>query len=282
MPEELLFRIQTMQLETYLQRIEYHGAREPTLAVLNALQEAHLNTIPYENLDIHLGRKLPLGLAQAYQKIVLEQRGGWCFEMNTLFAWALRKIGFEVQCLSSGVLRPNGQTPDGDHMILLVKLEEGTYLADVGFGDGSVPVLPLREGRYQTGFLEYRMDYSHPHWTMHNPPQSNTAGFVFSLEPRTLDYFSERCTDLQTNPESGFVRTTVCQRMTREALYTLRGAVLTTLSKTGKTERTLDGLADYNDVLLQVFKLKLPQSPALWGKIWGRHLELLLQKSTSN
>ncbi len=282
MPEELLFRIQTMQLETYLQRIEYHGAREPTLAVLNALQEAHLNTIPYENLDIHLGRKLPLGLAQAYQKIVLEQRGGWCFEMNTLFAWVLREIGFEVQCLSSGVLRPNGQTPDGDHMILLVKLEEGTYLADVGFGDGAIEALPLQEGTYQTGFLEYRMGYSQPHWTMHNPPQSNTAGFIFSLEPRTLDYFAERCTDLQTNPESGFVRTTVCQRMTREALYTLRGAVLTTLSKSGKTERTLEGLADYNDVLLQVFKLELPQSPALWEKIWVRHLAILLQKSTSN
>ena len=264
-----------MQLETYLQRIQYHGALEPTLTVINALQEAHLNSISYENLDIHLGCKLPLGLAQSYQKIVLEQRGGWCFEMNTLFAWALQEIGFEVQVLSSGVLRPNGQTPDGDHVILLVKIEQQHYLADVGFGDGAISVLPLQEGTYQSGFLEYRMSYSQPYWTMHNPPQSNTAGFVFSLEPRTLDYFAERCTDLQTNPESGFVRTTVCQRMTREALYTLRGAVLTTLNTTGTTERTLEGLADYQEVLLQIFSLELAQSPDLWEKIWARHLAWL-------
>jgi N-hydroxyarylamine O-acetyltransferase len=261
-----------MQLETYLQRIQYTGAQQPTLAVLNALQEAHLNNIPYENLDIHLGRTVPLGLTQAYQKIVLEQRGGWCFEMNTLFAWALQEMGFEVQILSSGVLRPNGQTPDGDHMILLVKLEQQHYLADVGFGDGSVPVLPLQEGTYPTGFLEYRMSYTAPHWTMHNPKESNTAGFIFSLEPRTLDYFAMRCTDLQTNPESGFVRTTVCQRATREALYTLRGAVLSTLNATGKTERVVENLSDYQAVLHQVFNLELPQTPMLWEKIWERHL----------
>lgn len=262
-----------MQLETYLQRIAYQGTQEPTLRVLNALQEAHLNAIPYENLNIHLRRKLPLGLSQAYQKIVLEQRGGWCFEMNTLFAWALQEIGFQVQILSSGVLRPNGQTPDGDHMILLVTLEGENYLADVGFGDGSVPVLPLREGTYPTGFLEYRMSQTYPYWTMHNPVQSNTAGFIFSLEPRELNYFTQRCTDLQTNPESGFVRTTVCQRATREALYTLRGAVLTTLSATGKTERALENLTDYQDVLRTYFKLELAQTPELWEGIRTRHLE---------
>jgi N-hydroxyarylamine O-acetyltransferase len=207
-----------MELEAYLRRIMYQGSREPTLEVLTALQEAHLNAVSYENLDIHLGRTVPLGLAWAYQKIVLKKRGGWCFEMNTLFAWALQEMGFAVQFLSSGVLRPNGITPDGDHMILLIQLEQGAYLADVGFGDGSVSVLPLLEGTYQSGFLEYRMSYDHSYWTMHNPKQSNTAGFKFNLEPRGLNFFQGRCTDLQTNPESGFVRTIVCQRITRETL----------------------------------------------------------------
>jgi N-hydroxyarylamine O-acetyltransferase len=270
-----------MQLKTYLERIGYSGAQEPTLAVLNALQEAHLSAIAYENLDIHLKRRLPLGLTQAYQKIVLEQRGGWCFEMNTLFAWALQEIGFEVQFLSSGVLRPNGITPDGDHMILLVQLKEGAYLADVGFGDGSIEALPLRQGKYQTGFLEYGISYLAPYWTMHNPKESNTAGFIFSLEPRDLPYFSQRCTDLQTNPESGFVRTTVCQRATREALYTLRGAVLTVLNAAGRTEHLLETEKEYQEVLQKHFKLELPQAAALWQNIWVRHVETLLQKLTS-
>jgi N-hydroxyarylamine O-acetyltransferase len=109
------------------------------------------------------------------------------------------------------------------------------------------------------------------HWKMHNFPQSNTAGFVFSLEPRDLTYFAERCHNLQTSSESGFVRTTVCQRITAEALYTLRGAVLTTLSATGKLERTLTNLEDYQQVLLENFKLELPESSALWESIWARH-----------
>ncbi len=258
-----------MKLETYLNRIAYTGAREPTLAVLNALQEAHLSAIPYENLDIHLGRRLPLDQSRAYEKIVLQKRGGWCYEMNALFAWALREIGFEVQYLSSGVLRPNGQTPDGDQQILFVNR---AYLADVGFGDGAICALPLHQGTYQAGFLEYRISLE-DNWTMHNPKESNTAGFVFSLEPRELGFFQERCSDLQTNPDSGFVRLTVCQRMTREALYTLRGAVLTVRTRTGESQRNLENLEDYQKVLLEHFKLELLQAPVLWEKIWTRHLE---------
>jgi N-hydroxyarylamine O-acetyltransferase len=260
---------ESMNLDGYLSRIGYTGSLEPTLATLNALQAAHLSSIPYENLDIHLGRSLPLSETRAYEKLVLEKRGGWCYEMNTLFAWGLRQIGFEVRYLSSGVLRPGGTTPDGDHLILLVS---GTYLADVGFGDGAIQALPLETGRYQCGFLEYGMSFDGTFWTMHNFPQSNTAGFVFQTEARDLGYFAERCFDLQTSEESGFVRTTVCQRMTKDALYTLRGAVLTTLSASGKLEQTITSHEDYKDTLLEHFRLELPESEALWEKIWARHL----------
>jgi N-hydroxyarylamine O-acetyltransferase len=257
-----------MNLHTYFERIGYTGSLEPTIQTLNALQEAHLSAIPYENLDIHLGRTLPLSEARAYAKLVVEKRGGWCYEMNTLFAWALRQLGFDVQYLSSGVLRPGGTTPDGDHLILLVN---GTHLADVGFGDGAIHALPLENGRYQAGFLEYGMDFNGTLWTMHNFPQSNTAGFVFCLEPRDLAYFAGRCHDLQTSSESGFVRTTVCQRMTRDAHHTLRGAVLTVLTATREQKRTLSGVEEYQHVLREIFKLELPESAALWDIIWARH-----------
>jgi N-hydroxyarylamine O-acetyltransferase len=258
-----------MNLQAYLERISYTGSLEPTIANLNALQEAHLRVIPYENLDIHLGRTVPLDETRAYEKLVLERRGGWCYEMNALFAWVLRQLGFDVQYLSSGVLRPGGMTPDGDHLILLVN---GKHLADVGFGDGAIHALPLENGRYKAGFLEYGMGFDGGLWTMHNFAQSNTAGFVFTLTPRDLGYFAGRCHDLQTSSESGFVRTTVCQRMTKNALYTLRGAVLTTLTAAGEEKRTLNSLAEYQAVLLEYFKLELPEVSALWDTIWARHL----------
>ncbi len=262
-----------MQLETYLDRIGYSGSRSPTLGTLCAVQAAHLSAIPYENLDIHLGRTLSLGASTAYQKIVLERRGGWCYEMNALLAWALEQLGFRVGLLSSGVLRPGGVTPEGDHLVLRVTLEGTDYLVDAGFGDGAIEPLPLIEGAYQRGFLEYRIERDGEHWIMRNQPSSNTAGFRFLNTPRAMTDFAERCAYLQSDPESGFVRTTVCQRITADALYTLRGAVLTTLNIAGSTQRTLETATDYRATLLETFKLKLPEADALWGTIWARHLE---------
>jgi N-hydroxyarylamine O-acetyltransferase len=232
-----------------------------------------LNAIPYENLDIHLGRRLALGSSAAYRKIVLERRGGWCYEMNALLAWALEGLGFKVTLLSSGVLRPGGATPDGDHLLLRVTIKGMDYIADAGFGDGAIQPLPLLEGTYRRGFLEYGIERDGEHWIMRNPPSSNTAGFRFLNQPRAMTDFAERCTYLQTSSESGFVRTTVCQRITADALYTLRGVVLTTLTTAGSSQRTLETAADYSATLLETFKLELPEADALWGTIWARHLE---------
>ncbi len=264
-----------MNLETYLNRIHYAGPRAATLEVLNAVQEAHLNAIPYENLDIHLGRPLTLDPARAYEKIVVQKRGGWCYEMNGLLSLALRELGFSVTYLSSGVLRPERNTPDGDHLILLVHLNEGDFLTDAGFGSGAIHALPLREGRYRAGFSEYSMSQEGHAWTMRDLTGKDSSGFRFTLEPRDLSFFTERCAVLQSSPESGFVRTTVCQRATREAIYTLRGAVLTTITELETAERTLENAEDYRETLLDRFNLELPETSQLWEKIWARHLEWL-------
>src|SRR5690349_13822179 len=85
-----------MQLSAYLDRIGYGGPVRADLATLKALHRAHLLTIPYENLDVQLGRRVTTDPADAYDKIVRRGRGGWCYEMNGLFAWALGEIGFSV------------------------------------------------------------------------------------------------------------------------------------------------------------------------------------------
>jgi N-hydroxyarylamine O-acetyltransferase len=265
-----------MQLEHYLKHIGYTGPFTPSLEVLTTLQQAHLEAIPYENLDIHLGKLLTLDPTAAYDKLIAG-RGGWCYEMNTVFAWALWEIGFQVQYLASGVLRPAGVTPVGDHLILLVTLPEGQYLADVGFGDGPIWPLPLIEGQHQAGFLHYAIEKQSEQWVMRNHQYSNTAGFVFDLTPKRLFEFAERCQWLQSAPESGFVRTNVCQRLTNSTLYTLRGAVLTTLTTTGETRQTLADAAAFIEALAECFGLQLPEAEQLWPKIEQRHQHWLQQ-----
>ena len=133
-----------MNVEGYLQRIGYTGGREPTAATLAALQRAHLLAVPFENLDIHLGRRLVLDREANYAKIVERCRGGWCFELNGLFAWLLEQLGFQVTLLGSNVHGTDGVSQDLAHLLLRVDLEQ-PLIVDVGFGEGVFAPLPLAQ-----------------------------------------------------------------------------------------------------------------------------------------
>ena len=94
-----------MKLNDYLARIEYQGPVAPTLACLTEIHRQHLLTIPYEDLDVQLGRALNLDIQRTFEKIVARRRGGWCYEMNGLLGWALKEIGFEVTRVLGGIHR---------------------------------------------------------------------------------------------------------------------------------------------------------------------------------
>jgi N-hydroxyarylamine O-acetyltransferase len=261
-----------MKIAAYLKRINYQGSLEATLETLHTIHRQHLLTIPYENLDIHLGRRLELNEAHIFEKIVTEKRGGWCFEMNGLFAWVLRELGFEVELLSGAVGRERvGAEAQGNHLVLLVKLE-GHYIADVGFGDLPEP-LPLREGEYEQGFLKVRLTRDGQWWRFHNHEYGGAKGFDFTVKPHQLSDFALQCHRLQTSPESGFVQKTVCQRFLPDGFATLRGAVLTTVKESGVQKRVIDSEEEYDNVLHEVFGLELPEVRELYAKVWQRHLD---------
>jgi N-hydroxyarylamine O-acetyltransferase len=260
------------RLESYLTRIDYLGERTPTLETLREVHRAHLRAIPYENLDIHFGRRLELGVGPAFRKLVLERRGGWCYEMNGLFAWALGELGFDVRLVAGTVGRAaRGDRFEGNHLVLVVRLDRD-YLADVGFGDGPLDPLPLAEGEYRVGWLDFRLERSDGRWVFHNHRYGGAPSFDFTLEPRSLESFGPRCADLQTSPESGFVQKTVCQRYDGDDIVTLRGAVLRRYAGSGVSERVVADAADYVAVLERDFGLRLPQAAGLWPAVRARHV----------
>ncbi len=262
-----------MQLDAYLKRIHYTGDLKPDFTTLKAIHRAHLLSVPYENLDIHRDCPLTVDVSQIYEKIVTHKRGGWCFEMNGLLAWALREVGFDVTMMSSFVGReqsepiPNGA---GDHLILRVELDQ-PYLADAGFGNGILEPIPLAEGTYQQGFLTYKLAQVDGRWWFTNQIYGG-PGFDFDLKPYQLSDFAGQSTRLQTSPESGFVRATVCMRFTAHGgMVILRGAVLRRISAAGAHDETIDNGTDYEQVLIDQFDLHLPDINALWDKVWARH-----------
>src|SRR5262249_19643128 len=132
-----------MNVDAYLKRINYAGAREPAAETLRTLQLAHLRTVPFENLSIHAGEPIVLEEAALFGKIVERRRGGFCYEANGLFAALLRALGFQVAMLSAGVANAKGEFgPDFDHMTLMVTLAE-RWLVDVGFGESFMEPLLL-------------------------------------------------------------------------------------------------------------------------------------------
>ena len=136
-----------LPIEPYLARIGCAGPVQPTLETLNALQSLHNESVPYENLDIMNGVPLSLEIPDIYDKVITRGRGGYCFELNGLFAWLLRRVGYNVTEHFARYLRDEPALPMRRHRVALVEAGGVTYLCDVGIG-AFVPTFPLRFEMY--------------------------------------------------------------------------------------------------------------------------------------
>jgi N-hydroxyarylamine O-acetyltransferase len=268
----MLTPLSPAQLSRYFARIGYGGDATASLATLRGLHRAHLLSIPYENLDIHFGVPLTLDPDGMFAKLVDERRGGWCYEMNGLFGHVLETLGFDVRRVSGAVGRvERGWRAQGNHLVLIVMLDR-PWIADVGFGDGFLTPLPLEPGTYTQSFLRYRVSRDGPRWRVDNHAYGGADGFDFTLTPRSLDAFAVQCRELQTSPDSPFVRTMVCERFTTKGLVMLRGATLREVTAAGVTTRVLQDANEFAATLRDRFGIDLPAAAELWPRVWNMHL----------
>ena len=228
-----------MTVGEYLARIGYDGPRAPTLEVLRAVERAHVESVPFENLDIHLGRPLVLDREANLRKLVDRRRGGWCYELNGSFAWLLEQLGYRVTLLGSRVEWDGGASRELAHVLMRVDLDQ-PYLVDVGFGFGSVGVVPLQE--VAGGVVE------HP----------DGLRVVFSLDPRRLEDFAAMNEFQQTSPDSNFVRTRVCAIALPDGYLRLRELTLSEQRDGRVAERELAGEGEWRSVLRERFGVELP------------------------
>ena len=130
-------------VDPYLQRIGFAGPEEASLPCLKKLMMCHLRSVPFENLDVFHGRKIPsLNTEDMLKKIVAEKRGGYCFELNGLFWRLLESIGFKTWCCAAKIVLNRDYPMPLVHRIVIVELEEKKFFCDVGFG-GPVPACPI-------------------------------------------------------------------------------------------------------------------------------------------
>ncbi len=249
-----------MDVTAYLDRIQYRGALMPSHATLAELHQAHLRSVPFENLDIHLGIPIVLELDRLFEKIVCQKRGGFCYELNGLFAALLESLGFRVARLSARVSTVEALGPEFDHLTLAVECpadNDGVrWLADVGFGDCFLSPLQLDErGDQEDDVRAYRIDHDGDYrWLWQRDYDGVwSQQYRFTFQPHTLAEFAPMCEWMQTSPESSFTQRRVITRVTLDGRVTLRDDRCIITTRGLKHEEPVADDADYRRRLRELF-----------------------------
>lgn len=242
----------------YLARIGHAGPASPSFDTLRALHRLHLLTVPFENLSVREGKDIPLVEASLFDKIVSRRRGGFCYELNGLFAALLQGLGFHVSLLAGRV------GVDGipfDHMALRVELDEA-WLADVGFGDSFLEPIRIGERVPQAGGdgRSYRLEGDGDGLLLRRL-ESGSWARQYRIDPETwpLSAFEEGCRYHRTSPLSPFTQKTVVTRATEEGRITLSERRLITTVRGSRSEAELPDESSVTKVLAERFGL-VPES----------------------
>ena len=259
-----------VDLAAYFRRIGFTGEAKPDLPTLRALHALHPVAIPFENLDPLLGRPVRLDLESLQSKLVGQRRGGYCFEQNALLRAVLEAIGFAVTPLAGRVQWMRGpgdpETPR-THMLLLVDLPEGKFIADVGFG-GYLLAAPLAlERDIEQGAL--RLTGAGDDWLLQaSLGEGRRNAYRFTLERQEQVDYELGNWFTATHPASPFPANLMAQRLTREGHVNLLNRRLTHRPRgVPPTERQLRDAGELEEVLATVFGIE-PPAPSV--DIWAR------------
>jgi N-hydroxyarylamine O-acetyltransferase len=269
-----------MNLKHYFNRIGYVGPVDPTLECLSGIHQCHALTIPYENLDIQMRRRVDLDEERIFEKIVTKKRGGWCYEQHVLFLWVLKEIGFDAKLVTSAVeRREHGDEMIGNHTSILVELDQ-VYLADLGLGDGIRLPIPFCEGTYSQGSLTFQLIKVDGYCRFLNHSFSNPTNFDLTSEAADYELLIRKSDYLQSSPDSEFVQNLVCQIMQADSITCLTGRVLRHKTAAGQTKKLINQ-DQFEATLYDVFGISDPDAASIWPKVAARH-HLLFGDQTIN
>lgn len=244
-----------LDINQYLTRINFRKNPQPDWETLKDLHRLHLLSVPFENLDIHLKREIHLNIPKLWEKIVGQKRGGICYELNGLFFYLLRQLGFEARMISARVVKENGRIGNEfDHMAIIVNLRE-PWLVDVGFGNNFLEPLRLMPEIIQPDSLGFYQisPYDEQYFVLRQSEDGLHFAdkYLFTTISRQLSDYTAMCRFQQTSPESRFTRKRICSIVTETGRVTFSDLNLLITDNGRKTERMLSGEAEFREMLKQ-------------------------------
>lgn len=240
-------------IQAYLKRINVTGDITPNLENLSILQKNHLINIPFENLDIHSKVPIELNTNQIFEKIVNQNRGGFCYELNGLFHQLLVALKFESTIISAQVFNAQkGYGPAFDHLALIVKIEQTNYLVDVGFGEFTFFPLKIELESIQAdprgNFVINQ--HSDTHLRVSKMTGNTfTPEYIFSTEERKFIDFTDMCQYHQSSPDSHFTQKKLITRPTENGRITLTNTLLKTRKGNNLEETPIESEEVFNQYL---------------------------------
>lgn len=222
--------LQPLEIKRYLARIGLSSAPLVSFEGLAVLQRSHLLRVPFENIDVMLRIPISLDTASLFQKLVVDQRGGFCYELNGLFCTLLSSLGFDARRISARVFDPKrGYGPEYDHMAIVVQLEGREYLCDVGFGEFCFTPISInpaythsdargdyRINSFAEGFLVTRLAEG----------EAGNPQYAFTTQAQPVVAFNKMCHYHQTSPDSPFTQKRLVSLATETGRITLSGQEL--------------------------------------------------------
>ena len=231
------------------------------MQTLNALQKAHLLTVPFENLDIHLNRKIDLDISKIFSKIVDDRRGGFCYELNGIFFELLIALGFNAIRVNASVYQEDkGYGKPFEHLATIVEIEQEKYLSDVGFGEFAMQPLKLKlketqvDQRGQFIITKYNADY---HCVSKFTKEKGIPQYIFETKSYDFSAFEEMCDFQQTSPISHFTQKRLISMVTETGRITISNQTVKIRNGEQVNEYELKDEADFNQKIWSYFKVKL-------------------------
>ncbi len=262
-----------VDLAAYCRRVGYPGELKTDLQTLRALHEAHVGSIPFENVDVLLEKPIRLDTEGLQEKLVRNHRGGYCFEHNNLFKDVLEAIGFTVTALAARVRFGTTGIRPRTHMTLLVEAERRKYLCDTGFGAHGLlePILFEDGSVLEAPILSFRLrqeDYAH--WVLQATIENRWSDlYAFTLERQERIDFVVANHFVATFPESIFRNMLTAQLVRREERKLLRQGVLTITTAEGQRTGQVRTEPEARAVLQQEFGIEVPAGQILPARIFA-------------
>jgi N-hydroxyarylamine O-acetyltransferase len=253
---------QTVDRQRYLQHIGFAGIPQPDLLTLQQLHRGHMLRVPFENLSIIYHQGIHLEEQALFNKIVERNRGGFCYELNRLFALLLKDIGFKVNFISGEIRARDGSFgAPFDHMALMVELDQ-PYLVDVGFGDSFLTPLKITTTEQQpqtSGTFHLEQEGETYYLERRNGDNRSHAKtlYRFTLQKRELNEFADMCEYHSTSPQSHFTQKLVCSHATENGRVTISENKLIITEDHHRRESTLHSEQERREALMRYFGIDL-------------------------